>query len=288
MATPADIKLIAVDMDGTFLSDQKTFDHPRFTQQLTELNQLGIRFVVASGNQYYTLTNYFAGITDHIAYVAENGAYINDGKTLLFAADMDERITQPLFPFLNSLTSDIACVICGKESAYVLDSISEDELSVIKNHYVHVQKVAHYEDITDQILKIALKMPAPQKTAILEAAHQQLGELLTPVSSGFEYIDLIVPGVHKANGIHMLQQQWGIENHQVITFGDNNNDIEMLAHAGIGCAMAKSSPELQAVASHIIGSNNDNSVLNIIDQVILHATTHTPLETLLECYRANV
>lgn len=46
------IKLIAVDMDGTFLSDQKTYNRERFMAQYRQMKEQGIRFVVASGNQY--------------------------------------------------------------------------------------------------------------------------------------------------------------------------------------------------------------------------------------------
>lgn len=49
------IKLIAVDMDGTFLSDQKTYNRERFMAQYQQMKAQGIRFVVASGNQYYQL-----------------------------------------------------------------------------------------------------------------------------------------------------------------------------------------------------------------------------------------
>lgn len=53
------IKLIAVDMDGTFLSDQKTYNRDRFMAQYQQMKRQGIRFVVASGNQYYQLISFF-------------------------------------------------------------------------------------------------------------------------------------------------------------------------------------------------------------------------------------
>ena len=53
------IKLIAVDMDGIFLSDQKTYNRERFMAQYRQMKEQGIRFVVASGNQYYQLISFF-------------------------------------------------------------------------------------------------------------------------------------------------------------------------------------------------------------------------------------
>lgn len=46
------IKMIAVDMDRTFLSDKKTYNKARFLAQYRQLKPRDIRFVVASGNQY--------------------------------------------------------------------------------------------------------------------------------------------------------------------------------------------------------------------------------------------
>ena len=70
------IKLIAVDMDGTFLSDAKTYNRPRFLAQYQRMREQNIRFVVASGNQYYQLISFFPEIAHQIAFVAENGGWV--------------------------------------------------------------------------------------------------------------------------------------------------------------------------------------------------------------------
>ena len=70
------IKLIAVDMDGTFLSDAKTYNRQRFLAQYARMREQGIRFVVASGNQYYQLISFFPEVAHEIAFVAENGGWV--------------------------------------------------------------------------------------------------------------------------------------------------------------------------------------------------------------------
>lgn len=79
------IKIVAVDMDGTFLNDQMNFDRKRFSAQYAQLKDNGIKFVVASGNQYYQLISFFPDIADEIAFVAENGAYVSNENTEIFA-----------------------------------------------------------------------------------------------------------------------------------------------------------------------------------------------------------
>lgn len=64
------IKLIAVDMDGTFLDDDMKYNNDRFMKQYHELKARGIKFVVASGNQYDQLKSFFPSIKNEIAFVA--------------------------------------------------------------------------------------------------------------------------------------------------------------------------------------------------------------------------
>ena len=91
---------------------------------------------------------------------------------------------------------------------------------------------------------------------------------VTAVATGYGSIDLIIPGVHKANGLRILQQRWGIEDHEVVAFGDSGNDIEMLQHAGFGFAMANAAAPVKAVAGYRAPLNNEEGVLHIIDKVL--------------------
>jgi len=78
------IKMIATDVDGTFLNAQRQYNHTRFDQQLTRLTAAGIHFVVASGNHLGHLEKVFAPTPRVQTFVAENGSLIVDqGQTLL-------------------------------------------------------------------------------------------------------------------------------------------------------------------------------------------------------------
>lgn len=87
-----DIKMVAVDVDGTFVHSDHTYDAPRFQRILSRMKEAGCRFVVASGNQYYQLRDLFPGYSDELSFVAENGAFVKDGKELVFTADMPKSV----------------------------------------------------------------------------------------------------------------------------------------------------------------------------------------------------
>ena len=83
-------------------------------------------------------------------------------------------------------------------------------------------------------------------------------------------IDLIIPGVHKANGLRQLQKLWGIDDSEVVVFGDGGNDIEMLRQAGFSFAMENAGSAVVAAAKYRAGSNNREGVLDVIDKVLKH------------------
>ena len=67
------IKVIASDMDGTFLDDKGSYDKERFHQILDAMAARDMHFVVASSNSMSSLKPMFAETFDRLHFVAENG-----------------------------------------------------------------------------------------------------------------------------------------------------------------------------------------------------------------------
>lgn len=70
------IKLIAVDMDETFLDEKGQFYAKRFEQLLDELDKRGILFVVATGNQISRMKIVLRNLANRLAYVVGNGSHL--------------------------------------------------------------------------------------------------------------------------------------------------------------------------------------------------------------------
>ena len=77
------IKLIATDMDGTFLDKKSQFDAERLGKLLVQARDKGIYFVVASGRAVQSLKEVFADFQDQVVFLGENGTVVEyQGKTL--------------------------------------------------------------------------------------------------------------------------------------------------------------------------------------------------------------
>ena len=109
-----DIKMVAVDVDGTFVRSDYTYDVPRFKRILERMDRVGCRFVVASGNQYYQLRDLFPEYYDELAFVAENGAFVKDRTELVFAADMPKETVDAVIDVCREYP-EISNVLCGME-----------------------------------------------------------------------------------------------------------------------------------------------------------------------------
>ena len=263
------VNMIAVDMDGTFLDDNKTYDRPRFLAQYQQLKARGIRFVVASGNQYYQLISFFPEIAAEIAFVAENGAWVVDGTEDVFHAQLPAESARKVLARLRDFPQ-LEIIVCGKKQAWTLRHYQPEFQAVAARYYHRLTLVDNFTSVDDTILKFALNVSQQHQSQTHAQLCKAMDGLMTPVSSGHGSIDLIIPSVHKAHGLQLLQQRWQISDAEIMAFGDSGNDLEMLRHAGFSFAMGNGVPAVKAAARYSAPDNNHHGVLAVIDQLLHH------------------
>ncbi len=146
------VKVIVTDMDGTFLNDAKTYNQPHFMAQYQELKKRGIKFVVASGNQYYQLISFFPELKDEISFVAENGALVYEHGKQLFHGELTRHESRIV---IGELLKDkqLNFVACGLQSAYVSENAPEAFVALMAKHYHRLKAVKDYQEIDDVLFK---------------------------------------------------------------------------------------------------------------------------------------
>lgn len=259
------IKMVAVDMDGTFLRSGRVYDKPRFRKILRRMQAQGARFVVASGNQYAQLHDTFAPVGDEIAYVAENGALVAQGSDILFAAAIPRDTVTFVLDWCDR-HPEVLNIFCGLRSAYCQRGRVEQKFFDIAAIYYH--KLEWADDlhmVDDQILKFALDVPADQTARYVQMLREELDGRLVPTSSGHGSIDLILPGCHKASGLQRLAALWGLTPEECAAFGDGGNDVEMLRWCRHSYAMDNAPDDVKRAAAHVCPSNEEDGVLQTLD-----------------------
>lgn len=261
------IKLIAVDMDGTFLNSEKKYNRPHFEQLLNQMDEKGIRFVCASGNQLLKLHYYFNGLEDRMTFVAENGAYvIHDGEVLLSAV-MEEEMVQKGIDALQSY-SDVPFLLCGVKGSYLRKGSDKKYAKIFKQYYLNIEEVNNLHEIEDEILSFTTIFQVSEVPEVLDFLEEKIGGHLSVVGSGFGFVDILLPDIHKGRGMKMLQEKWGISMDECAAFGDSPNDIEMLKQVTHSYAMGNAGPSVKAVAKYEIGDNDSTSLLDTIESLL--------------------
>jgi Cof subfamily protein (haloacid dehalogenase superfamily) len=260
------IRLIAVDMDGTFLRKDMSYDKERFKRLYMKMKEQGIRFVVASGNQYYQLKSFFEDYQDELTYVAENGALIVVDKEVVSSVKVPMETVMRVIDALRAYP-EVKVGVCGLNSAYVLDN--ETWLyDYMSKYYQRLKKVERFDDVEDDVLKVALVTPVESTYRIRDELLAVLEGKLVPVIPMPDNIDLIAPGKNKGTAIALLQKRWGIDPSECLAFGDGGNDIEMMKQVGYSYAMKNASDELKAAAKYSASTNNEDGVLEIIEEYL--------------------
>lgn len=85
---------------------------------------------------------------------------------------------------------------------------------------------------------------------------------------GALYLDFNPKGINKLVGLESLGKQVGVDITNFVAFGDSNNDLEMLAGAGLGIAMGNGTPEAKAAAKEIIGHHDSDAIAKKIVELI--------------------
>ncbi|WP_054678300.1 Cof-type HAD-IIB family hydrolase [Lacticaseibacillus sharpeae] len=259
-------KIIATDMDGTFLNDAMDYDRDRFARLHERMVRHGFRFVVASGNQYFQLKSFFKNFPDTI-YLSENGALVRDNEQVYFQSafphDDALRIIDALIDY-----SAVEWTACGAKSAYVLRTASVDYINDTKHYYHRLQLIDSPADIDDEILKFSTHCPGDETKNYVATYANRFAGFAVPTSSGHGDIDIIQPGIHKARGLAELGAVLDVDAQNMVTFGNGGNDIEMLKYAGEGVAVANSDPEVLAIADHVVANNNKQGVLDYIEKLL--------------------
>lgn len=265
------IKMIATDIDGTFIRNDHTFDTDHFERVLTKLRQQNIRFVVASGNQLRHLTDMFQPFGDDISYVAENGGLVVTNKQRIFSATLSENDVETALRLVQNepQLTGASIVLSGVNGSYIDANTPAKLLAGAQYFYTGLQQVADVTQIKDAILKLDFVWDDDLASQRAQYLNTQLPDSMTATASGFGGLDIIPGHINKQVGLIELEKLWGVDPAEVVAFGDNDNDLAMMTHAGQSFAMANAAMNIWQAATHTTKWTNDqNGVLKTIDELL--------------------
>ena len=270
-----DIKVIAMDLDGTALNHQKQLTE-RTRAAIQNAAKSGIQIVVATGRTFSSLAPEVLAMPEITCAITSNGAVVNripDGAVLLHNYPNPETVSE-IAGMIQGEKIDTE--VCTGGQAYIGQSYYDRVLEGKTNRDVQYVKTTRHPvpDIYQFLLEhrvaienINLNFKTLEEKQQWQQRFQKLPGV-TPTSSFLFNVELGGATTSKAHALQALLDEWQMTSQQVMAFGDSENDLGMIRLAGIGVAMANGMEEVRQAADLLAESNEEDGVAKIIEQLI--------------------
>ena len=270
-----DIKVIAMDLDGTALNHQKQLTE-RTRAAIQNAAKSGIQIVVATGRTFSSLAPEVLAMPEITCAITSNGAVVNripDGAVLLHNYPNPETVSE-IAGMIQGEKIDTE--VCTGGQAYIGQSYYDRVLEGKTNRDVQYVKTTRHPvpDIYQFLLEhrvaienINLNFKTLEEKQQWQQRFQKLPGV-TPTSSFLFNVELGGATTSKAHALQALLDEWQMTSQQVMAFGDSENDLGMIQLAGIGVAMANGMEEVRQAADLLAESNEEDGVAKIIEQLI--------------------
>lgn len=264
MEASMDRKLIAIDLDGTTLNNLRTID-TNTKKVLSQLRKTGHVVIIATGRPYRTSKQYYDFLQLDSPMVNFNGALCH----------------HPLNPkwdeaYHRTLPKDIVKEMFRLQSNHKIDLISaevEDRIYTSskyipypdffpkgQNQAIHVSENNIHEPATAVNIFTKNNHLRKQLEKDLVKEYGKFVEVRT--WGGFApCIEIVSNGTQKAMGVEQVARYYDIRQKNILAFGDEENDFEMIQYAGHGVAMKNAITPLKEIADDITQYSNDDQGL---------------------------
>ena len=272
----SNIKVLALDLDGTLTNDQKEIT-PRTRAALDAALARGVTVVLASGRP-------IAGVTPVAralelgqpgragAILAYNGGAIVDcgpGHRVLW----QQVLPAPMVPALCRFAAEqnVAIVTYNEEGVVTErpgDPWAQREGFTNKLPMIEVADLAAY--VNYPVNKMLITLDPVRLPHVLRAGAERFAGQIDLYPSSPFFIEAVPLGVAKDRSLAALLDRMGLAPRQLMACGDGMNDRSMIRYAGVGVAMANAAGPVKAAANYVTAAdNNHDGVAEAIERFIL-------------------
>ncbi|MCL2663324.1 MAG: HAD family hydrolase [Oscillospiraceae bacterium] len=248
------IKMLVFDLDDTLLRSDKTVSEYTVSV-LKKCRSLGIKVIYATGR----------GCTLDIVPQEVFDGYVRNGGAAAFAGNV--QVYEKLISTEKARDLLIACDNAGIKIA------AQDENRHYSNFNVDEiwSWIKYYTIVDFNALDInAEKMYAlPETQQDVDIIKSNLPDWINLIIARDELAMFMHREANKSSAVSALAEYWGIENFEIMAFGDDLNDIDLLEFCGIGVAMGSALDEVKAVADYICDTNENDGAAKWVEEHVL-------------------
>lgn len=269
------IRLLVLDIDGTIAGESNTIQ-PTVIEAIQAVQAKGIAVAIATGRMYQSALRFHQMIGSTLPLMVYQGAMIKDPVTDQIHrhwAVPKHSALQLLDYFEAAEFRDLLSIhFYINDQLYVRAITPETELYAQRSGITPIPVGDLRQTLTTEPTKI---LALSHNTEIIDHLLTDLRQRYTPAELYFTksvatFFEATNPLVNKGTAVRYLAEEvLGLQASQVMTIGDNFNDVEMITYAGIGVAMGNAPLEVQALADWVAPSVEADGVAIALKKFLL-------------------
>jgi len=255
-----DIRMIALDLDGTLLTDEKKIAQPT-AEALMALSK-SIKVVLASARPPRSVRHLYKQLELDTWQVNYNGAMVWDEPSMsaVFHRPMPGSLCHEMVEIVRDMYEEVL-VSCEVMDKWFTDR-DDHTYTTETGKLFSPDEIVCIDDICRNEITKLMFLADPKIINRLEPLlFQKFGSRVLIVQSDPQLLQIMDPKCGKSVGLKVVCKKYDIKPEQVMAFGDAPNDFGMLQMAGIAIAMDNAEKVVKDVADWIAPSNNDHGVL---------------------------
>ncbi len=285
------IKLLALDLDGTLLNSRGEISE-RNIEAIRRAEDAGVLVTIATGRRFRDALPVAHQLKLNAPVICHNGAllkYAESLETVAVSILTNETVFEILRVGKSFGGNALLSADPNGKGVLLYDTVSEENVPLQK--YIHWSKSLHGADAEEAVLHVeklesvvndyetvhvsfsGACVSMAELETILRGELNDTATILTTVypKLNFTLIDVLPPDASKGIGVEKLALLNNLTAENVMTMGDNFNDLEMLEYAGTPVVMGNAAPELLENPKYLQTLSNDESgVAHAIDKFILN------------------
>jgi len=259
------IKLIATDIDGTILKHNFEFNK-EVKNCIKKLASDGVNVVLVTGRMH-SATDYIAeelGLKTPI--VSYQGGLIKHKNKILYERNLDPKRAKEIIHWARENKVHL--------NLYMKDQLYVEKDDAIIRRYTGERSagfiVKSFEELELQRINKMLAINFENETQVTEWKEylEAKYENIDVVKSMPYFCEICHPEATKFHAVTFLKEYYGLKDEEVMTIGDQNNDIGLLKAGGIKVAMGNATEELKSVADYVTDTVKNNGFVKAVEQFV--------------------
>jgi Cof subfamily protein (haloacid dehalogenase superfamily) len=265
---PLSVRAIATDLDGTILDGVTFRPSARTIAAIRAAEASGIHIILATGRMFVSARRIAAELDVHGPIICYQGALVADSDTgeVLLHTPLEVELAREILHALGPHARTT--------NAYVDDELYVTEPNAEAIRYAEIAGVEMHVvgDLARWLARPTTKLVTVGVAEWLDPLRDQMqarfGDRAFVAKSLPIFLEFAAPNVSKSAALAFLGERMGFTAAQCVSFGDGENDRDLLAWAGLGVCVANASHELRSEADWVVPSVADGGVAMFLEQVV--------------------